>query len=38
MVSRFGRSTQFSRASAPTIPQRVHTMHGPNHGTGTSSA
>jgi hypothetical protein len=35
---RLGRrccSRQFGRASAPTIPQRVHTMRGPNAGTGT---
>jgi hypothetical protein len=35
-VSRGGCSRQFGRASAPMIPQRVHTMRGPNDGTGTS--
>jgi hypothetical protein len=30
-----GGSSQFGRASAPTMPQRVHTMRGPNVGTGT---
>jgi hypothetical protein len=32
-----GCSRQFGRASAPTMPQRVHTMRGRNVGTGTSS-
>jgi hypothetical protein len=32
-----GCSRQFGRASAPTIPHRVHTMRGPNIGTTTSS-
>jgi hypothetical protein len=32
-----GCSCQFGRASAPMMPQRVHTMRGPNDGTGTSS-
>jgi hypothetical protein len=36
-LSRAGCSRQFGRASAPMIPQRVHTMRGPNDGTGTSS-
>jgi hypothetical protein len=36
-VSRGGRSFQFGRASAPTIPQLVHTMRGPKVGTATSS-
>jgi hypothetical protein len=31
------RSPQFGRTSAPTMPQRVHTIRGPNVGTGTSS-
>jgi len=30
-------SFQFGRASAPTMPQRVHTIFGPNVGTGTAS-
>ena len=30
-----GLSFQFDRATAPTIPHRVHTMRGPNDGTGT---
>jgi hypothetical protein len=30
-------SRQFGRTSAPTMPQRVHTIRGPNVGTGTSS-
>jgi tripartite-type tricarboxylate transporter receptor subunit TctC len=34
-LSRAGCSCQFGRASAPMIPQRVHTMRGPNDGTGT---
>jgi len=34
-VSRGGCSCQFGRASAPMIPQRVHTIRGPNVGTGT---
>jgi hypothetical protein len=35
---RAGRdSRQFGRASAPTIPHLVHTIRGPNVGTGTSS-
>jgi hypothetical protein len=29
-------SFQFGRASAPMIPNRVHTIRGPNVGTGTS--
>jgi hypothetical protein len=36
-LSRAGCSRQFGRASAPTMPQRVHTIRGPNVGTGTSS-
>jgi hypothetical protein len=32
------RSAVYHRASAPMIPHRVHTMRGPNVGTGTSSA
>jgi hypothetical protein len=36
-VSRGGCSCQFGRASAPMMPQRVHTIRGPNVGTGTSS-
>jgi hypothetical protein len=36
-VSRGGGFCQFGRASAPMIPHRVHTMRGPNVGTGTSS-
>jgi hypothetical protein len=36
-VSRAGCSSQFGRASAPMIPHRVHTMRGPNDGTGTWS-
>jgi hypothetical protein len=36
-LSRVGCSVQFGRASAPTIPQRVHTMRGPKAGTATSS-
>ncbi len=35
-LSRGGGSFQLGRASAPTIPQRVHTMWGPNVGTATS--
>jgi hypothetical protein len=31
------RSTQFGRASAPMIPQTVHTMRGPKDGAGTAS-
>jgi hypothetical protein len=31
------RSRQFGRTSAPMMPQRVHTIRGPNVGTGTSS-
>jgi len=31
------RSFQFGRASAPIIPQLVHTMRGENAGTDTSS-
>jgi hypothetical protein len=31
------RSRQFGRTSAPTIPHFVHTIRGPNDGTGTSS-
>jgi hypothetical protein len=31
------RSRQYGRASAPMIPQRLHTMRGPNVGTGKSS-
>jgi len=34
-LSRAGCSRQFARASAPMIPQRVHTMRRPNVGTGT---
>ena len=34
-LSRCGCSRQFGRASAPMIPQRVHTMRGPNDGTAT---
>jgi hypothetical protein len=37
-VSRAGCSRQFGRASAPTMPQRVHTVRGPNVGTGTYRA
>jgi len=36
--ARLGRcacSRQFGRISAPMIPQRVHTIRGPNAGTGT---
>jgi hypothetical protein len=36
-VSRGGCSCQFGRASAPMIPQLVHTMRGPNIGTGVLS-
>jgi hypothetical protein len=36
-VSRGGCSCQCGRASAPMIPQFVHTIRGPNDGTGTSS-
>jgi hypothetical protein len=36
-LSRAGCSRQFGRASAPTIPQFVDTIRGPNDGTGTSS-
>jgi hypothetical protein len=36
-VSRGGCSCQFGRASTPMIPQRVHTMRGPNVGTGTQA-
>src|SRR5258708_5254398 len=36
-VGRSGRSVQFGRASAPTIPQPVHTMCGPKAGTGVAS-
>jgi hypothetical protein len=36
-LSRAGCSRQFGRAWAPTMPQRVHTMRGPNVGTGPSS-
>jgi hypothetical protein len=36
-VSRVGCFRQFGRASTPRMPQRVHTMRGPNVGTGTSS-
>jgi hypothetical protein len=36
-LSRTGCSRQFGRASAPMIPHRVHTMRGPNDGTGMSS-
>jgi len=31
-MTRGGCSFQFGRASAPMIPQRVHTMRGPNDG------
>jgi hypothetical protein len=37
-LSRAGCSRQFGRASAPIIPHRVHTIRGPNDGTGMSSA
>jgi hypothetical protein len=36
-LSRAGFSLQFGRASAPTMPQLVQTMRGPNAGTGTWS-
>jgi hypothetical protein len=36
-VSRGGCSCQFGRASAPMIPQFVHTIRGPDVRTGTSS-
>jgi hypothetical protein len=36
-LGRSGRSDQLGRASAPTMPQPVHTMRGPKLGTGTSS-
>jgi hypothetical protein len=36
-LSPVGRSGQFGPANAPMMPQLVHTMRGPNHGTGTSS-
>jgi hypothetical protein len=36
-LSRSVLSFQFGRVSAPRIPHRVHTMRGPNVGTGTSS-
>jgi hypothetical protein len=36
-LSRGGCSCQFGRASAPTMPQAVYTMRGPNVGAGTSS-
>jgi hypothetical protein len=36
-LSRGGCSCQCGRASAPTIPQFVHTIRGPKVGTGTSS-
>jgi hypothetical protein len=36
-LSRGGCSCQFGRASAPTIPQRVQTIGGPNTCTGISS-
>jgi hypothetical protein len=32
-LGRDGWSFQLGRASAPTIPQPVHTIRGPNHGT-----
>jgi hypothetical protein len=35
-MARTYRSCQFGRTSAPTMPQRVHTIRGPNVGTGTS--
>ena len=35
-LSRAGCSRQFGRASAPTIPHFMHTIRGPNVGTGTS--
>jgi hypothetical protein len=35
-LSRAGCSRQFGRASAPMMPQFVHTMRGPNDGTGMS--
>ena len=34
-LNRAGCSRQFGRASAPMMPHRVHTMRGPNDGTGT---
>jgi hypothetical protein len=34
-LSRCDCPCQFGRASAPIMPQRVHTMRGPNIGTGT---
>jgi hypothetical protein len=36
-LSRGGCSLHLGRASAPTIPQLVQTMRGPNVGTATSS-
>jgi hypothetical protein len=36
-LARAGCSRQFGRASPPIIPHFVHTMRGPNVGTGTSS-
>jgi hypothetical protein len=30
-------SRQFGRASAPIMPQPVHTIFGPNAGTGTAA-
>jgi hypothetical protein len=37
MLSLGGRSCQFGRTSAPTIPQPVQTIRGPKDGTGTAS-
>jgi hypothetical protein len=36
-VSHVDFSRQFGRASAPIMPHLVHTMRGPNMGTGTLS-
>ena len=36
-LGRDGCSFQFGRASAPMMPHRVHTIRGPNVGTGTWS-
>jgi hypothetical protein len=33
-----GRSYQFGRTKAPMIPHAVHTIRGPNAGTGTGIA
>jgi hypothetical protein len=35
--NRYPGFSQFSHASAPTMPQAVHTMRGPNAGTGMSA-